>query len=616
MGRIQRLDEHLTNMIAAGEVVERPQGIVKELVENSIDAGAKRIEVILKQGGLESIEVIDDGCGMDKEDACLAFERHATSKIAKVEDLWSIHTMGFRGEALPSIASVSNLILLTNDGKDSTRIEINYGKMSSARPYPTNQGTQISVGGLFLKTPARLKHLKSPQYENSLVLDVVQKFALSHPEISFRMSSDGRELFKTTGKGDLLEVIYTIYGKEAAHQAVKIDASDYDYQLKGALILPNVNRATKNYITTFINGRMIRNYRIQKAILEGFHDYMPSDRYPIVVLDIQMDTQLVDVNVHPSKWEIRLSKEQQLEYLIKDTIEGCLRDSMRTREVESVSSSVDPLLKEPKIKVEMQPLFEESTFEARNFADTIKKSNDFNGTVSYEQEDKEKFTERFVKDFEVQEEKADYIPKLQEEKQPEEFLKKAAFPAMHVLAQMHGCYILAQGEDGLYIIDQHAAQERVHFEEVQKQFVEADPVMTHLLVPIVVEGTAEIESRLDEFNQVLKPYSIQFESFGNNSLMVRELPLWMNQIDEQKFLQDVVDLFKNDRNIRFEELQRHKLATMACHRSIRFNRVLSIEEMQEVVVQLSQCEQPFHCPHGRPTFIHISNAQLVKEFNR
>lgn len=615
MGRIQRLDEHLTNMIAAGEVVERPQGIVKELVENSIDAKAKRIEVVLKQGGLESIEVMDDGCGMDREDACLAFERHATSKIAKVEDLWSIHTMGFRGEALPSIASVSNLILLTNDGKDSTRIEINYGKMNSARPYPTNQGTQITVGGLFLKTPARLKHLKSPQYENSLVLDVIQKFALSHPEISFRMISDGRELFKTTGKGDLLEVLYAVYGKEAAHQAVKIDASDYDYQLKGALILPNVSRATKNYITTFINGRMIRNYRIQKAILEGFHDYMPSDRYPIVVLDILMDAQLVDVNVHPSKWEIRLSKEQQLEFLIKDTLEALLRDSMRTREVESVSSAYpDADKQKEKIRVEMQPLFEEKTFEAKDFRDSGHKNAD--AFYTKEESAKKEDLQEEMKDWEVREQQVDYKQSIRSEEQPAEFLKKAPFPSMHVLAQMHGCYILAQGEDGLYIIDQHAAQERVHFEEVQKKFMEAEPAMTHLLVPIVVEGTAEIAARLEEFNECLQPYSIQFESFGNNSLMVRELPVWMNQIDEQKFLQDVVDLFKNNRTIRFENLQRHQLATMACHRSIRFNRILSLEEMQEVIVQLGQCEQPFHCPHGRPTFIHISNAQLMKEFNR
>ncbi len=613
MGRIQRLDEHLTNMIAAGEVVERPQGIVKELVENSIDANATRIEINLKQGGLEMIEVVDNGCGMDKEDACLAFERHATSKIAKVEDLWSIHTMGFRGEALPSIASVSNLILLTNNGQDSTRIEINYGKMTSARPFPTNQGTQISVGGLFLKTPARLKHLKSPQYENSLVLDVIQKFALSHPEIAFRMSSDGREVFKTTGKGDLLEVIYIIYGKEAAHQAIKIDSEDYDYQLKGAAILPNTSRATKNYITTFINGRMIRNYRIQKAILEGYHDYMPSDRYPIVILDIKMDTQLVDVNVHPSKWEIRLSKEQQLEFLIKDSIESCLRDSMRTREVESLTSSV---VKEEKTRVEMQPLFEETTFEARNFYRTSNGSSLTSNQVKDKEEDKTDLKKDDSVIWTVEEKQEEYRPIPQAEERPQEFLNKTSFPSMHVLAQMQGCYILAEGTEGLYIIDQHAAQERVHFEEIQKNFTETNPAMTHLLVPIVVEGTAEIEERLEELNRMLQPYSIQFESFGNNSLMVRELPLWMNQIDEQKFLQDVIDLFKNNHNIRFEELQRHKLATMACHRSIRFNRVLSLEEMQEVIHQLSKCEQPFHCPHGRPTFIHISNAQLIKEFNR
>ena len=350
MAKIQQLDAHLTNMIAAGEVVERPMGVIKELVENALDAQATRIEVNINQGGTELMEVIDNGVGMDREDACLCFERHATSKIKTTEDLWAIHTLGFRGEALPSIASVSNLTLLTNNGEDSTRVEIRYGQRQSARPYPCNQGTQITVSGLFQKTPARLKHLKSIPYETSLILDVIQKFALSYPDVAFRLVHDGKEVFRSAGNGSLLEVMAIIYGRDLARQCIEVEGQDFDYTVRGLMALPAQTRASRNYMTVFINRRMIRSYRIQKAILEAYKNYIPQDRYPIVVLDIEMDSHLCDVNVHPSKWEIRLSKEQQLEFLIRDTLTHTLREHMQAPEVMRVET--------PREKVEMPQLFE------------------------------------------------------------------------------------------------------------------------------------------------------------------------------------------------------------------------------------------------------------------
>lgn len=350
MAKIQQLDAHLTNMIAAGEVVERPMGVIKELVENALDAQATRIEVNINQGGTELMEVIDNGIGMDREDACLCFERHATSKIKTTEDLWAIHTLGFRGEALPSIASVSNLTLLTNNGEDSTRVEIRYGQRQSARPYPCNQGTQITVSGLFQKTPARLKHLKSIPYETSLILDVIQKFALSYPQVAFRLVHDGKEVFRSAGSGSLLEVMAIIYGRDLARQCIEVEGQDFDYTVRGLMALPSQTRASRNYMTVFINRRMIRSYRIQKAILEAYKNYIPQDRYPIVVLDIEMDSHLCDVNVHPSKWEIRLSKEQQLEFLIRDTLTRTLREHMQAPEVMRIDT--------PREKVEMPQLFE------------------------------------------------------------------------------------------------------------------------------------------------------------------------------------------------------------------------------------------------------------------
>ena len=667
MAKIQQLDAHLTNMIAAGEVVERPMGVIKELVENALDAQATRIEVNINQGGTELMEVIDNGVGMDREDACLCFERHATSKIKTTEDLWAIHTLGFRGEALPSIASVSNLTLLTNNGEDSTRVEIRYGQRQSARPYPCNQGTQITVSGLFQKTPARLKHLKSIPYETSLILDVIQKFALSYPDVAFRLVHDGKEVFRSAGNGSLLEVMAIIYGRDLARQCIEVEGQDFDYTVRGLMALPAQTRASRNYMTVFINRRMIRSYRIQKAILEAYKNYIPQDRYPIVVLDIEMDSHLCDVNVHPSKWEIRLSKEQQLEFLIRDTLTHTLREHMQAPEVMRVET--------PREKVEMPQLFETpAAVPANQVREDSVEANEWRrqAALMSEQREREQIPaslsreipqdpeaagkaeasavlpaepEALIKKTEVENREgsplttpkptakissADSLsdqlpepepldPRVQRTEASAEALRsvpKQTFPQMQVLAQMHGKYILAQDEHALYIVDQHAAQERVHFEEVQQRFLDQEPLMQELLVPIILEGSASVAARLQEMNELLEPMHIHLENFGQNSLICRQLPAWMSEIDEQAFLQDVLDLWKDGREVRAEDLQRHRLATIACHHSIRFNRVLSLGEMQEVIEQLARCEQPYHCPHGRPTFITITEKQLIKEFQR
>lgn len=643
MANIQRLDAHLTNMIAAGEVVERPMGVIKELVENSIDAKATRIEVQIEQGGTQLMEVTDNGVGMDKEDACLAFERHATSKIKTTDDLWCIHSLGFRGEALPSIASVSNLMMLTNNGSDSTRIEIRYGQREIARPFPSNQGTQISVRGLFQKTPARLKHLKSIPYETSLIQDLMQKFALSYPTISFRLIHDGKELFRSSGNGNLLEVMSVVYGRDLAKQCIEIKAKDYDYTIQGLIALPAQNRASRNYMTVFVNERMIRSYRIQKAILDSYKDYIPQDRYPIAVLDVRMDSKLCDVNVHPSKWEIRLSKEQQLEHLIRETLNVALREHMMAPEVNLSYGQ------EKKEKVEMTRLFESEHLvqePVQTYTTTTETNESISVTEKVNQEKLDQVSHKpniimtskpvvqpisYPKgtghsrpvQHEIKEE-----PQLAEKKQVEVITEdlpnqeeisavtKQKFPAMQVLAQMHGRYILAQDEEALYIVDQHAAQERVHFEEVEKNFLEQNPTMQDLLVPIILEASQTLAHRLDEVNEVLAAFHIELENFGQNSLVCRSLPVWMRELDEQAFLQDLVDLWKDEKEVRPQDLRRDRLATMACHHSIRFNRILSLEEMQQVIEQLANCVQPYHCPHGRPTFISITEKQLIKEFHR
>ena len=590
MGRIIKLDEHLSNMIAAGEVVERPMGVIKELVENAIDAKATRIQVKIIDGGIQSIQVIDNGCGMDQEDAVNAFQRHATSKIKTIQDLWSIQTLGFRGEALPSIASVSKITLLTCDGKDSTRIDMEYGKMVSAGPYAVPKGTDITVSGLFHKTPARLKHMKSVNTETNAIVDVMEKFCFSHPEISFSLVCNDVTRLETTGNGSLSEVAYRVYGKEVAKNCVDVSFEDYDFKVEGIIVLPHVTRATKQYMTLFINGRMVHHYLIQKAILEAYRKYISSDRYPICVLNIQMDYQLVDVNVHPSKWEIRLSKEKQLYDLISKQIHQEIHNHMNVMEVDSKKT-----LTTVKPKVELQTLFEDVY-------------------VSSEPVIKEEPAVYVTKQEPIIKEE---VVKVEEPKVEEKIVeKKNNLPTLRVIGQMHGKYILAEGEQGLYIIDQHAAQEKYNYEVFKEAISKQSFTMQPLLMPVVLELPLSQMVRIDEMNEQLSQIGIHFEPFGSNTILCRELPNWIQKVEVQEFLQDMIDLYNQNRTYTIDEIRKEAIASLACHYSIKFNRYLSNVELQQVIDDLGKCDEPYHCPHGRPTLICISDKQLIKEFKR
>ena len=609
MGKIKQLDTLTANMIAAGEVVERPMGVVKELVENAIDAGSTRIEVNITEGGIQRLSVIDNGCGMDAQDAQLCFGRHATSKIQSQNDLWSIHTLGFRGEALPSIASVSRMVLSTSDGKDATRVVVAYGNTESVTPYPCNQGTEISVEGLFYQTPARLKHMRSAAYEASLIQDVVSKFALSHPEIAFILRSDDRESFRTSGQGNLLEVVYQVFGRIAAENAIPVDFSDFDYSVKGYLIKPNITRASRTGMNLFLNGRMVRTYKLYKAVQDGYEDFIVKGRYPICVLDIAMDPHLLDVNVHPSKWEVRLSKEIQLETLIKNNVANMLRGTVlapaaevreaRQEYYQPISFDTDRLIQEAEYRKEQER--RQSVVEpVISTAQEVKVEKQ---EITLEEEIKE--TEAELKRVSTQ----------FEQEYPEYKPQKQVFPPMEVIGQLHEKFILCATEKGLVIIDQHAAQERVHYEEYKTK-LNQDPVMMDCLVPITIHAGNDLVRRVEEINAAVEDIHVVFEPFGKDTLVVHSVPVWMQDIDETQFLNDVIDLFKNDRDIKYARMEKKKIATMACHHSIRFNRSLTMDEMKEVVRQLSLCENPYHCPHGRPTFITLDEKTLVKEFLR
>lgn len=579
MGIIRKLDDHLTNMIAAGEVVERPMGVVKELIENALDAQANRIEVRITEGGLGSIVVIDNGIGMDPQDASRAFERHSTSKIKETQDLWSISTLGFRGEALPSIASVSRVVCLTNDGNAATRVEIYFGKLVSVVPYASPLGTQISVEGLFLKTPARLKHMKSVQYETAMIVDVVEKFSLCYPDIAFVLVCDQKTVVQTNGSGSLKEVIFRKYGTDVARHVIEFSRSSYDFTLSGAIVLPHVSRSSRNDMIWFANRRLIRSVRLQRAVMQAYRDYLAEDRYPIVVLNLTMDHQLVDVNVHPSKWEIRLSKEQQAEIFITDTISDVLNQNMSPVEVR------DHVLRLP----------------AQEILTFFPQQNEAIMTVS---DDLSPYNGKMVSEV------------LSENKGEEKKNVSNAFLEMTALAQLHQKYILAQAEAGLYVLDQHAAMERIRYEHFQKQLNQDNQSMQPLLIPVIIEGRKKTLMRFEELSKMLSAVKIDIELFSESQIIIRQLPVWMSDIDAQAAIEDLFDAFEEDRWKDEETLRKSALASLACHSSVRFNQNLSKEQMQSIIDGLGQCQQPYHCPHGRPTFVLIDAQRLLKEFNR
>lgn len=604
MSKIRVLDEHLTNMIAAGEVVERPAGIIKELIENSIDAQSSSIEVRVKEGGMELIEVSDDGHGMGKEDLLQAFERHSTSKIHSKEDLNAIASFGFRGEALPSIASVTRVLASSHDGQEGHMIDIDNGRKLDFSRFARNKGTTISVKHLFLKTPARLKYIKSINYENSIILDIVQKFAIGNPHISFSLFSDDKLSFRSFGNGDITDVFARIHGSFIARDCIEFSNDNYDFEINGVMALPQHTRSNRYGIWVYINNRMIRLPKAQKAVLEAYRRHIPNGRYPIVMINIQVDAQLVDVNVHPSKWEVRLSKDDVLVELIIKTIEEALGHSMRPQRI--------------KIKESIPQQADFKEFLANSVSDKV--IEQVSKTITEEEPD-------YVPEYPLKETIEDKTILIEEElKQPilgeqevesiEETKESYSIETLTVLSQMSGKYILAQGDLGLYIIDQHAAMERVRYEYFQKKLLDKKTPVQEFLIPLIIEGRRVSTDDLTKINTVFQDYQIELEVLDHDTLVVRSHPLWIKEKEVKEFVNQVLDLIENNRNIREETLRQDTLATLACHSSVRFNEYMSMDEMIALVEDLRRCEQGYHCPHGRPTFITVEHDQLIKEFKR
>lgn len=593
--KIKQLDEILANKIAAGEVIERPANVVKELVENSIDASSSKIDIIIEEGGMNLIEIVDDGLGMDQEDAKLCFSRHATSKITNDQDLFCIQTLGFRGEAIPSIASISHFELKTSDGQSGSTVVYEFGKFIEQKQSDLKRGTKITVTKLFQNVPARLKYVKSVNAEFAHIQNYVEKLSLSHPDIAFTLMHNGKVTYKTNGNGQLLEVIHQIYGLSVVKNMLNLKVENDEFEVEGYIGKIEVNRASKNHIVTLVNHRIVKNQIAIDAINQAYRKYLADNRYPIAIINIEIDPYLVDVNVHPSKLEVKFSKESELKQLIFDgvskTLEGVNLTYQAKEEKPVFKPQLDQLDLEIDFRQEVPPL-QVQPIERTMPSSIYEEKEEYQASPINQEISEQKIVEE-IKETPLKE------------------MKKKIF----VKAQIHGTYIVGEDGEGMYLIDQHAAQERINYEYFLEKYSHPNMTMRDLLVPITVEYPLSECMIIEERKELLKEVGIYLDPFGNG-FIIKQLPMWMNQINEHLFIEDMIQQVLKDNKIDLLSLQEHAIATLSCKASLKGNSHLSIESMQTIVDNLMCCDNPYVCPHGRPTIIHYSAYDLEKLFKR
>lgn len=579
MSVIKVMDELLANKIAAGEVVEKCASVVKELVENSIDALATEIIVELKDAGTKEIKVTDNGIGMDKEDAKMAFIRHATSKIKNEDDLFHIETLGFRGEALASIASVSNITLKTCKDEIGTTIEISGGKITDIKTSDSRKGTSISVRDLFYNTPARLKHLKSLYTELANITDYINKLALSRPDIRFVLTNNGSTILNTDGSDNLLKTIRDIYGLSIAKKMINVTAENSDYVIDGYISLPEVHKSNRNAMVVLVNGRIVKNVELNRIINESYHSYKPDNRYPIVILNITVDPSLVDVNIHPTKMDIKFSKMDELCELISKMI----KEKIANR---NLIPKIEAKKEEPKIY----------------YQETINLKNNL-----FDEPDIIPINENLIS-----EEKQEYNIEKEEIK-----IEKEELPALYPVGLVHGTYIICQNELGMYLIDQHAAKERINYEIYKEKLGNPTSDITELLFPITIELSNEEFIILKENFEIIKNIGINIEEFGINSVIIKSHPVWLPKNYEEQALRKIIEVvISKQKDFTIMKFNENLATTLACKMSIKANTNITIEEMENLISDLRKCDNPYNCPHGRPTIIYYSKYELEKLFKR
>ena len=575
---IQQLPPHVAAQIAAGEVIERPASVVKELVENSLDAGATSIVVSIREGGVAEIRVTDDGCGIAPDELDLAFRHHATSKLATVEDLNTVSTLGFRGEALPSVAAVARVVCTTRppDSEAGARIEFRHGACVGQRHEGCPPGTSVQVADLFGDLPARRRFLRSAPAEASRIQEVITRYGLAHPEVRFTLSVDGREAISTPGSGRLQDVILSIYGSEVAGRMLPVSLADGDVAVDGYTGAPELNRRNRSYTTLLVNRRWVYDRSIYYAIEQAYQGTLPDRRFPFAVINISVPPEQVDVNSHPTKREVRFRYGDRLFSLVQRAVREALIAHAPVRTATRSFTPVDASL-QPSPSSETPRL--SSTGGAARRADGVALSTT---TLA-----------------------------------PAEGPLRDVLADLRVVGQIRQTYIVAEGGSGMYLIDQHAAHERVVFDQIRQRRQGDERPSQPLLAPMTAELSAAQAVTLESYADLLTDYGFVLEPFGDRAWLVRALPANLAaraSPDPAAALCDLLDAVAVEQVVM--EREDALAATVACHGSVRAGMTLAQEEMDALLRQLQSTENPHHCPHGRPTVVHFSEYQLEREFGR
>ncbi|MGL5823028.1 MAG: DNA mismatch repair endonuclease MutL [Sarcina sp.] len=649
MTRIQLLDEHTSNQIAAGEVVEKPSSVVKELLENSIDANSKNITIEIEEGGIGLIRIIDDGVGILNDDVKLAFMPHATSKIKNVEDIFSINTLGFRGEALPSIAAVSKVNLKSKTKEDTTGWEVNIegGNITVDKEVGTNIGTIIEVRDLFYNVPARRKFLKSPSREASIISDLVSRIALANPQIAIKLFNNGKKVIHTFGTGELLDSIRSIYGKNTSDDVLYFENASDTVTIHGYIGKDSLARKSRNNQTIFVNKRYIKNRTISVAVENAYKSFNTGDKYPFFILFIDIYPEYVDVNVHPTKSEIKFRNEKEVFSTVFKGIHNVLGEFVRSQfsaTTENFLSNTD-LEENNSQQVSFEKRLQELNemeLKLKNTEELYKTKVDIplelkNNEIQTQDKDKKsinndkefntlyKHSESFsnnypsekilnIKDeFSQSVKEDDIVPYAGYSRND---IVEAKFPLLDIIGQYNKTYIIAQKEGTLYLIDQHAAHERLLFEKYLKSIEEHTLVVQPLIVPAVLELSLNDYGYYEENKDIFTAAGFKVEDFGMSSVKLSEVPYFIGKIDAKDFFIKILDNLKNLGSGKTIEVKYNKIANLACKAAVKANDALSDEEMKKLLYDLRFLDDPFHCPHGRPTIIKFSSYDIDKMFKR
>ncbi|BFK81514.1 DNA mismatch repair endonuclease MutL [Clostridium baratii] len=652
MKRINLLDENTSNKIAAGEVVERPSSVVKELVENSIDANSKNITIEIEDGGCSFIKIIDDGDGIHKDDIKKAFLPHATSKIQCAEDIFSINTLGFRGEALASIASVSKVNLKTkpHDSSFGREIIIEGGEILGEKDCGVNSGTTIEVKDLFFNIPARKKFLKSFTREGSIITDIINRISIVNPDISFKLFNNGKKVLHTFGSGNTKDVLRVVYGKKISENLVYFEGTREEISISGYIGKEEIARGSRNNQSIYVNGRYIKNKTLVAAVENAFKSFSTVNKFPFFVLFIDVYPEFVDVNIHPTKAEIKFKDDRMMFKIVFDSVHKYLKeaifDDFKLPEEEM------NMTKENKAEnLELNIKFEEDEVKFNSFEknDKIFKENsiDYSAQIKKEQDELLKLKEKLNNtDFLIHENKNDIMDNINDlsyssvdtnkeavnsdvlySKEDEDLNKNisiketieeriAKFPPLRIIGQFNKTYIIAEFNETLYLIDQHAAHEKILFEKYIKSISEGSIIIQQLLVPTLIELSTDDLIFYIENQKIFKDAGFTVEEFGGNTISLKEVPYFLGKLDPKDLFLSIIDDLKKMGDGKTIDIKYNKIATMACKKAVKGNDALTEREMIKLVEDLRFIEDPFHCPHGRPTIIKFTNNDLEKKFRR